>query len=339
RHRRDPRSRAGCGDSQRRAAEGGGPGRRSPARGRAGHLPVAAGRWRDDRDRGPGRRSRPGDDVERADRRGAGCRDRRAGREPGGQPVNALRLQAAFLQRDWRYETSYRGMLALQLLGIVGTLVIFYSIGKLVGGDAASLREYGGEYFPFALIGLVVSDFFNAGLRSFSSRLRLAQTTGTLEAMFTTAAPSRYILMCSGTWDYLIATARLVISALIGVFVLGVEFEVDLLAALIVGVLSLLNFTAVGLLAAALILVIKRGDAVAVLGNIAASIFAGALFPIALLPIWLRWVAYVLPLHYSLDGLRRALLTGAGVGDLGLNMAVLAASSAVLVPVSLFALD
>lgn len=253
--------------------------------------------------------------------------------------MNALRLQAAFLQRDWRYETSYRGMLALQLLGIVGTLVIFYSIGKLVGGDAASLREYGGEYFPFALIGLVVSDFFNTGLRSFSSRLRLAQTTGTLEAMFTTAAPSRYILMCSGTWDYLIATARLVISALIGVFVLGVEFEVDLLAALIVGVLSLLNFTAVGLLAAALILVIKRGDAVAVLGNIAASIFAGALFPIALLPIWLRWVAYVLPLHYSLDGLRRALLTGAGVGDLGLNMAVLAASSAVLVPVSLYALD
>ena len=43
--------------------------------------------------------------------------------------MNALRLQAAFLQRDWRYETSYRGMLALQLLGIVGTLVIFYSIG------------------------------------------------------------------------------------------------------------------------------------------------------------------------------------------------------------------
>ncbi len=253
--------------------------------------------------------------------------------------MSGLRLQLAFLQRDWRYETSYRGMFALQLLGIVGTLIIFYAIGILVGGDAESLQEYGGAYFPFALVGLVVSDYFNTSLRSFSNRLRLAQTTGTLEAMFTTATAPRHVLLLSGTWDYLVATVRLVIGVVISVLFLDVTFDVDVPAAITIGVLSLLTFTALGLFATALILVIKRGDAVAAMGNMVATVFSGALFPIALLPLWLRWIAYVLPLHYALDGLRRSLLVGEGLSDLMPNVVVLAVSTIVLVPLSFFALD
>lgn len=253
--------------------------------------------------------------------------------------MSAAQLQLAFLRRDWLYETTYRGMMLLQLLGIVGTLIIFYSIGRLVGGNTESLREYGGEYFPFALIGLVVSDFFNTGLRSFSNRLRLAQTTGTLEAMFASPTPARVILAFSGTWDFLIATGRLAIGAAISVLFLDVGFDVDPLAALVIGALSLVTFSSLGLFAAALILVIKRGDAVAALGNIFATVFAGALFPIALLPIWLRWVAYVLPLHYSLDGLRRSLLVGEGLSDLSGNVLVLGLAALVMVPASLLALE
>ena len=249
-----------------------------------------------------------------------------------------VRLQLAFLRRDWQYETTYRGMMILQLLGIVGTLVIFFSIGKLVSSGTESLIEYGGEYFPFALIGLVVSDYFNTGLRSFSNRLRLAQTTGTLEAMFTSAKSQREVLVLSGTWDFLVATVRLALGVGIGVLLLGVEFDADVPAAAVVAGLSLVTFVALGLFAAALILVIKRGDAVAALGNIFATVFAGALFPISVLPDWLRWLAYVLPLHYSLDGLRRSLLVGDGLMELRLNVIVLGLSAAILAPASLIAL-
>ena len=249
-----------------------------------------------------------------------------------------LRLQAAFLRRDWQYETTYRGMMVLQLLGIVGTLIIFFSIGKLVAGGAESLVEYGGQYFPFALIGLVVSDYFNTGLRSFSNRLRLAQTTGTLEAMFTSAPSPRLVLLSSGAWDFLVATARLGLGVTISLLFLDVDFDADYAAAAVIAVLSLATFIALGLFAAALILIIKRGDAVAALGNIFASVFAGALFPIAVLPDWLRWVAYVLPLHYSLDGLRRALLVGDGLAQLGTNLAVLGVAALVLTPASIVGL-
>ncbi len=248
------------------------------------------------------------------------------------------RLQLAFLQRDWQYETTYRGMMILQLLGIVGTLIIFFSIGKLVDPDAASLGEYGGQYFPFALIGLVVSDYFNTGLRSFSNRLRLAQTTGTLEAMFTTAASPRLVLIFSGTWDFIVSTARIGIGVALSLLFLDVQFDADIVAATVLAILSLMTFVALGLFAAALILIIKRGDAVAALGNIFATVFAGALFPISVLPDWLRWVAYVLPLHYSLDGLRRALLVGDGLSELSANVVIVGVSALVLLPASIIGL-
>lgn len=253
--------------------------------------------------------------------------------------MSALRLQWAFLRRDWSYETSYRGMMILQLLGIVGTLIIFYSIGLLVGDNAQSLEEYGGEYFPFALIGLSVSDYFNTGLRSFSSRLRLAQTTGTLEAMLATPTPARSILIFSGAWDFLVASVRLVIALAVGVLFFDVTFEVDLPATVLLAALSLLTFAALGVIAAAVILVVKRGDAVAALGNIFASVFAGALFPVTLLPNWLEWVAYILPLHYALDGLRRATLSGDGIGELALNVIVLGIAATLLLPLSLLVLE
>ena len=252
--------------------------------------------------------------------------------------VSLLRLQFAFLRRDWQYETTYRGMMVLQLLGIIGSLIIFFSIGKLVGGGSESLAPYGGEYFPFALVGLAVSDYFNTGLRSFSNRLRLAQTTGTLEAMFTVARSPRLVLIFSGTWDFLVATVRLALGVGIALAFLGVRFEADILAAAVIGALSLVTFAALGLFAAALILIIKRGDAVAALGNIFATVFAGALFPIAVLPDWLRWVAYILPLHYALDGLRKSLLVGDGLGQLSTNVVVLGVAVLILVPAALLGL-
>lgn len=230
-------------------------------------------------------------------------------------------------------------MMILQVLGIVGSLIIFFAIGKLVGDNAPSLQQYGGEYFPFALVGLAVSDYFNAGLRSFSNRLRLAQTTGTLEAMLVTPVPGRWILACSGTWDLLLASTRLLLAVIIGIAFMGVSFSPRWVPLLLIAALSLLSFIALGLIAAALIMVIKRGDAVAALGNIFATVFAGALFPIDLLPGWIRWVAYVLPLHYALDGLRRAALVDTALTDLASNVVVLASFAAVLLPISFLSLN
>ena len=252
--------------------------------------------------------------------------------------MRAFALIRAFLRRDWINETSYRGMLLIETLGVGSSLILFYSIGLLVGGQPEPLREYGGEYFPFALVGLAISGYFSISLISASNRLRQAQTTGTLEAMFVTATSPGQLLALSTAWDYLLATIRLAVFVSVGVLAMGVDFDLNIWAALPVIVLSLASFVALGLIAAAFILVIKRGDSIAILGNIITTVFGGVLFPIALLPDWARPISYLIPLSWALDGLRRATLVGAGPRDIADSLLALAISTALLVPLAWLAL-
>lgn len=248
--------------------------------------------------------------------------------------MNLLALIRTFLRRDWVNETSYRGMLLIETLGVGSSLILFYSIGRLVGGQPEPLREYGGEYFPFALVGLAVSGYFSISLISASNRLRQAQTTGTLEAMFVTATSPTRLIALSSAWDYLLATVRLAVFIAIGVLAMGVDFDLNVWATLPVIVLSLTSFVALGLIAASCILVVKRGDSIAILGNIITTVFGGVLFPITLLPGWARPVSYLIPLSWALDGLRRATLTGASPRDIAGSLTALAISTALLIPLA-----
>jgi ABC-2 type transport system permease protein len=249
-----------------------------------------------------------------------------------------LTLILAFLRRDWVNETSYRAMLLIETLGVGSSLILFYSIGKLVGDQPEPLQQYGGEYFPFALVGLAVSGYFSISLVSASNRLRQAQTTGTLEAMFVTPISPASLLALSTAWDYLLSTIRLAVFITVGVVVMGVNFDINVWAALPVAILSLISFAALGLIAASVILIIKRGDSIAVLGNIVTTIFGGVLFPISLLPAWARPVSYLLPLSWALDGLRRSTLVGDSPRDIAGSLLALAISTALLVPLAWFSL-
>ncbi|MEM4169982.1 MAG: ABC transporter permease, partial [Thermoproteota archaeon] len=43
------------------------------------------------------------------------------------------------------------------------------------------------------------------------------------------------------------------------------------------------------------------------------QLFSGVLYPLGLLPDWLKWIGNAFPLTYSLDGLRRCLMNGEGL--------------------------
>ena len=61
---------------------------------------------------------------------------------------------------------------------------------------------------------------------------------------------------------------------------------------------------------------------------------SGVYYPLSVLPLPLQLAGMVSPLTYSLAGMRRSLLDGAGVGDQLPTVAVLVGMGAVLIPVS-----
>jgi ABC-type multidrug transport system ATPase subunit/ABC-type multidrug transport system permease subunit len=250
-----------------------------------------------------------------------------------------LRIAWAFLKRDAMDEASYRFSFFLQFLNIFFSVGLFYFIARLLGSAASPyLEAYGGDYFAFVLVGIAFAGYFGVGLSSFSSSLRQAQTTGTLEAMLTTPTALSTIILSSSLWSYLLTTLRVLVYLLIG----GVFLNVNLgggnyFGALIVLILTIISFSSLGIIAASFIMVLKRGDPVTWLFNATSSFLGGIYYPVSILPGWLQFFSYLLPVTYALRAMRLALLQGATTATILSDVLILAVFSLLLMPASLLA--
>jgi ABC-2 type transport system permease protein len=248
-----------------------------------------------------------------------------------------LRLLNAFLIRDFFTEISYRFAFLAGIGGILFRTFIFYFLAQFIGDSAAPyLADYNGDYFAFVLIGLALGGYFGLGLNGFARALREAQTTGTLEALLMTPVPVSLVIVGSAAWSYAYMTFRVMIYLLTGILLLGVSFQgANVLGALLILLLGIIAFASIGILAASLIMVIKRGDPVtALLGNLA-NLVGGVYYPIEVMPGWLQAVAKLLPISYALHGMRLALLTGANWEKLLPDILTLCLFCVILFPLSI----
>jgi ABC-2 type transport system permease protein len=97
---------------------------------------------------------------------------------------------------------------------------------------------------------------------------------------------------------------------------------------------SVLAFSGLGILSASYLLVFKRGNPVnwAILGL--SSVAGGMMYPISVLPVWLQRMARLIPITYSLEGMRAAILGHASMRELLSPVAGLLLFAAILLPVS-----
>ncbi len=249
----------------------------------------------------------------------------------------SLRLKA-FLIRDFYTETSYRLAFATGIGGVLLRAFIFFFLALFIGESAAPLlAEYGGDYFAFVLIGIALGGYFGVGLTGFASALRDAQTTGTLEALMLTPTPVSLVIIGSAAWSYVYTTFRVFVYLLLGLL-LGVNLSgANLLAALLVLLLSIISFASIGILAASIIMVVKRGDPVTALFGNAANLIGGVFYPITIMPDWLQTLAHLLPITYALRAMRLALLSQATWREISLDLLALLIFCLILIPCSLLA--
>lgn len=252
--------------------------------------------------------------------------------------ASRLLLQiGAFLRRDLLVEASYRANVLLGAVSAFALLMVLYYVGQTVDASRP-LAAYGGDYFAFALIGLAAAAPLHAALLQLARRVREAQTTGTLEAILATpVGPARAVLL-SSLRPLLGAALRMVVLLVGAQLVFGLSFpHADWLAALGVLALAMGSYLALGLLSAAFTIRYKRGDPVAAFLDLVSVLLGGVFFPVAVLPAPLQVAAQWLPLTHALEGLRLALLQGAGGSDLLQPLSTLAICAAVLVPLSILA--
>jgi ABC-2 type transport system permease protein len=242
----------------------------------------------------------------------------------------------AFLRKDLLTTLSYRFNLLLGLLGIFLTVAMFYFVGRTFDGALSPhLARYGGEYFPYVLIGIAVSNFVTVGMSALSRQARSAQVEGTLEALLGTPTSIYTVLIGNSLWSFLTALGSAV--ALIGAGFLVIRLEVSLVraaAAVAVLLLTFLAFLMIGMLSASFVIVFKRGDPIGWIFGWSSFLLGGVLFPVEVLPAPLPLLSRLLPITHAIEAIRELLLARASLASVLPPVLALCMFAVVLAPVS-----
>ena len=245
---------------------------------------------------------------------------------------------SAFLLRDFREALTYKFSFVSSFVGILLSSATFYFVAKLVPSGTPSLGPYGGDYFSFAVIGVAFSSLLGMFQEGLSSVVRSAQVSGTLEALLVTPASIPTVLFGSSLYSLLLQIFRTLLHLGVALAFFGMTLgRVNGPGVLSVGVLTVLCFLSVGILSASFILVYKTGSPFGWILGTVSGLLGGVVFPVALLPPWIRWVSSLLPVTYALDGMRKSLLASAGFAEVLPDIAALAVFNIILLPVSLLA--
>jgi ABC-2 type transport system permease protein len=242
----------------------------------------------------------------------------------------------AFIKKDFIIEVSYKLNFILRIARISTTVLTFYFISSLFGkGVSVYLAEYGGEYFPFVLIGIAFFEYLFVSLQTISQSMREQQVMGTLESIVVTPTKMSTIIIGLSIWDLIFTSLNIFIYLLLGVIFFKVDLSaMNLLSTFIILALTIASFLSIGIISAAFILIFKKGDPLTWFISIFFSFLGGVYFPVKILPKFLQECAYFLPITHSLNGLRLSLLKGYGFVALLPDIKVLFIYSCVFLPIS-----
>lgn len=250
----------------------------------------------------------------------------------------AFRKPFAFLKKDILTESSYKLSFVSQFFGIFISILTFFFFGKLVGGSSVSayLKPYGGDYFSFVLIGIAFSDLMFMALGIFEGRVREGQVSGTLEPLLLTQTSFPTILLSSSLYSFLLSFVRAALYLIVGSF-FGANFDVSrIFLIILILVISLVNFSAIGLMSASFVLVLKRGNPVGWIFGSLTELIGGVLYPVTILPPFLQFAAKFLPITYSLRAMRGVLIQGQSFFDILTDLSILSLMAVILLAAALF---
>jgi len=246
---------------------------------------------------------------------------------------------SAFVKRDLLNASSYKFAFVSTFLGIFFSSATFFFISKLISPDQSqALAPYGGDYFSFVIVGVALSGLLGLLQEGLPGIIRSAQMTGVLEALLVTQTSIPTILLGSSLYSLVLTSLRTVLHLALAIALFGMQLgTVNWWGCLVVFFLTCVCFLSIGILAASFIMVYKMGNPFSWVFGSVAGLLGGVFFPISVLPDWLSWASRVIPITYSLEGLRLSLLSSANFAEILPNILALGAFGAVLLPLSLVA--
>lgn len=246
----------------------------------------------------------------------------------------------AFLRRDYLLASSSRLAFVWQIMSVMLAAPTLYYLGRLIQPAASPhLAPFGGDYFGFVILGVGLFGFLSAGMGAAAVAMRQEQVIGTMETIMATPLSPLRLVLGASLWQTIVAGIQTLLYLLLGGLVFGIDFSrANLVGIAVVSLLAIATFAALGVLAAAFVLLFKHTDPITSAIAGLSALVAGVFYPTSVLPPLLQSLAQFVPLTYALRGLRLAALEGYSLSALWQEVLMLIFFAAALLPLSALAL-
>ncbi|MEM1998026.1 MAG: ABC transporter permease [Candidatus Bathyarchaeia archaeon] len=238
---------------------------------------------------------------------------------------------------------SYRTWVIMETISTVASVAMYSFMGLQVDSRRVALAGYGEVgWISFALVGVATANYLWMCISRLSHSLQHEVREGTLEPIVASLINMRSYIIGQSIRGFLVSGYFMLGVLIVGICVLKVPLTINLgtaLSFLAIILLMVLSYAGIGIMAAGLILVYKKGDPLTFLFASVTEFLGGVLFPLKYLEVFpgLYAAATLMPYTYALDAARRILLNGATVlSPMVLwDVAILVAYSIIFIPLGL----
>jgi ABC-2 type transport system permease protein len=261
-------------------------------------------------------------------------------------PVPRARLSKAWALTRLRtlIFLSYKTFHLIEFLSLFSMVGVYAFVGLLVRPGDLARAGYGDSYLAFALVGVAASQFLTVSITRIGHIMVHELMGGTFEAVMATPIRLRDYALGQVAVGFILGSYMMTGTLAVGVAVFGAPLVLNpgtLLSALLLVLLMVFAHLGIGILAAGILMVHKKGDPITFILDTAIQLLGGVLYPLALLgsiPA-LAAASSVLPFTWALDALRKVLLGGATLASPEVAGAALTlvAAGAVLLPLGVLA--
>jgi ABC-2 type transport system permease protein len=238
--------------------------------------------------------------------------------------------QTNLWKRHWAWEVVWL------VYGVVNTLAVTF-IAQQLADEGVVRGDEANELVLFLLIGTLAWAYLSAILDDISLVVTWERWEGTIEHTLMAPVPRVAHLIGTAVFGVLHALVRTTAVMAISLPFFDVDLSgADWSTAIVVLLVGSLSLIGLGILAGVLPLIYpERGEQLSFMVQASVLLVSGVYYSVDVLPEWLQALSWLSPATYLLDGVRDAIIDGAGVTDVAGDLAALVVFAVVLIPLSI----
>jgi ABC-2 type transport system permease protein len=204
---------------------------------------------------------------------------------------------------------------AFFLWTVANTLtIVFIAKGIEAGGGKIDVDRV----TTILLVGAVVWAYLGIIFEILTETVAWERWEGTIEYTFMAPLSRPIHLFGMGAFAIVYGVIRAVLLFGVVAFFFSLQLgHANFPAALLVLVVASVSFIGIGMMTAVLPLISpEKGTQLGFVAQGILLVVSGVYYPVSILPEWMQWISVISPATYALDGIRDAIINGAGVSSM-----------------------